>query len=368
MFTPGGQIDHLTFAGVRGGGKGGGGLSPMMMWYLMQQQQQPKYTDPVSGKTYASAPEMNAAIDQRSQQAQQASDTAAQQAAAQATANENAFQANKQAAYNTALQNVMQTFQGQGVDPANYMGYITPQLQSAMQTIPDLASNPASYFPTSLGQTILNQATGDRRTQLLNTLNQTFSPSYAASMVPTTTMDKPIQDILAGQFDPLQSQLTNAYKRGTLTDIGYGAAQNKMAQARSAAESQLRTLGSNIINQQRGDIENLASGARSDIANMTLGQNIDPSSYFSRGSQMAASDISGFPGALQSAAGNVTFADIQDLLNAGGAVQGANNPTAANPMIGGSTGAIGAGGTAMTPEEEQAQAQAKRGLGSTGAF
>ena len=50
MFTPGGQLDRLSFAGMRGGGKGGGGgapnytpPSPIVL------------TDPVTGRAYTQA-------------------------------------------------------------------------------------------------------------------------------------------------------------------------------------------------------------------------------------------------------------------------------------------------------------------------
>lgn len=360
MFNEAGQ--PLRNVLYRGGGKGGGGGSSAP--YVP-----PSYTDPQTGMTFSSPDALNAEIAQRQQQAQQAQNTATQQAADTATQNENTFQANKQAAYNTALQQVMQSFQGAGVDPNQYMGYITPALQQASQTIPDLASNPANYFPTSLGQTILNQATGDARTQATNAVNQIFTPTYAQSMLPSSIMTQPISDILSSQFDPLSTQLTNAMNRGTLTQAGYNAALAKMNQDKAAAQSQLQTLGQNILTGDQTSLGNIASGARSDAAARNLGQAFDPSTYAAQGSQMAAQDIQGFGGALQSAAGNTQFADIQDLLNAGGSVQGATNPTAANPTVPAvGTGAVGAGGGNAAALVDPTQDKQSRGLGSTGAF
>jgi hypothetical protein len=368
MFNEGGQPTRNVM--FRGGSKGGGGgMSPEMQWMMMQQQQANQtYTDPSTGKQFSSPSDLNAEISQNQATAQQQAALAAQQATDTATQNENTFQTNRQGAYNTALQNVMQTFQGQGVNPNNYMGYITPALQQAQQSIPDLTANPSTYFPTSLGQTILNQATGDQRTQATNALNQTFSPTYAQSMLPSSIMTQPISDMLSAKFDPLSSQLTNAMNRGTLTQTGYNAALDKMNQDKAAAQSQLQTLGQNILTGDQTSLGNIASGARTDASNLNLGQTFDPSSYASQGSTMAAQDIGGFGGALQNAAGNVQFADIQDLLNAGGAVQGANNPTAANPMMLG-TGAIGGPGSPTAGQITQAgQDQTNRGLGNTGAF
>lgn len=361
MFNEAGQFMHNVL--YRKGKGGGGAPAPPQT-----------FTDPATGMTFTDPNALNAEIQQN--QAQAAATAAQNTANQQATAaqNEATFQTNRQQAYNDALQSVMQTFQGQGVNPANYMGYITPALQQASNSVPDLASNISSYFPTSLGQTILNQATGDQRTQLGNTLNSFFTPTFANTLLPDSTIDPAVNTILNNQFDPLTAQLTNAMNRGTLNQVGFNAASAKEAQDRAAAQSQLRSLGQNILSTDRTSLGNIASGARSDIANMTLGQNIDPNQYFSQANQQAASDVSGFPGALTSAAGNVTFADIQDLLNAGGSVQGATNPTASNPLgaVGGpgGTGAIGSGGgtAGAVVQDPTAVQQNNRGLGSTGAF
>lgn len=364
MFNEGGRPLHNVL--YRGGGKGG---SPAPA-------PPPTYQDPTTGMTFSSPDALNAEIQQRTQAATDAANLKATQDAATATANENTFQTNKTQAYNDAMNQVLQTFKGQGLDPNQYMSYITPAMQQAQNSIPDLSTNIASYFPTSMGQTILNQATGDYRTGLTNQLNQTFNPMYSTNAVPTSTMDPAIQSILSSQFDPLSAELQNAQKRGTLTDTGYQAALAKMNQDKAAAQSQLQTLGQNILTGDRSALDTMISGARSDIANANLGSNLDPSQYVGQAGQMAAQDVSGFQGALQSAAGNTTFADIQDLLNAGGSVQGANNPTAANPnaiagAAGAGTGAIGAGGGApgaagaVDPTAQQTQ---NRGLGTTGSF
>jgi hypothetical protein len=369
MFNEAGQPTHgVVCRGGGGKGGGGGGMSPWMQYEMMQAMKgNQTYTDPQSGMQFSSPEALNTNIQQEQSTSQQQKDTAAQQAADTATQNENTFQANRQQAYNDALANITQTFRGQGVDPSNYMSYINPALQQAQNSVPDLSTNIASYFPTSLGQTILNQATGDQRTQMTNALNQTFTPTYAQNMLPSSIMTQPISDILSKQYDPLSSQLTNALNRGTLNQAGYQAALDKMNQGRSAAQSQLQTLGQNILTGEQTGLSNIASGARDTASNMSLGQTFDPSQFAAQGSTQAAQDIGGFGGALQNAAGNITFSDIQDLLNAGGAVQGATNPTAGNPAQG--TGAIGAPGAPTAGQAQQAQQdEAKRGLGSTGAF
>jgi hypothetical protein len=370
MFNEAGQIDHLTFAGVRGGGKGGSSDSAMESYLLSQMNNNStstSYTDPSTGMQYSSQDALNAAIAQNKLTAANSAAVTTQQATDTATQNENTFQSNRQQAYSDALNSVMNTFQGQGVNPANYMGYITPQLQSAYNSIPDLSSNVSSYFPSSLGQTILNSALGDQRTQATNAINQTFTPTYAQNMLPSSMMSQPISDMLSSQFDPLSAQLTNALNRGTLNQAGYNAALAKMNQDKATAQSQLNTLGQNILTGYQTGLTGIGDTARTAAANTSLGQSFDPSQYASQAGTQASQDIQGFSGALQNAASNVQYGDITDLLNAGGVVQGANNPTAANPTAG--TGAIGTGGSPTAGQITQAgQDQANRGLGNTGAF
>jgi hypothetical protein len=367
MFTPGGQIDRLTFAGLRGGGKGGGGGgSQKTLW------DETTVVDPVTGEAYTSSPwsmyqggksaaeQLNEHIRSRREQDQQTSAAAQQAAAAKAATDETTFQGKRQSAYDTALQDTLRSFQNQGVDPTNYRSnYIDPALNRINAGIQDLDPNPMGQFPTSLGDTIVNQATSDRRTQLQNQYNSIFTPNYSSTVLPDTTTGTYIDQILGEQFDPLSQQLLNAEKRHTLTDTGYNAALERLNQKRTAARDTVSNLGSNILSGYRSSLDDLVSGGRSAIAGLGLSSQFDPNAYTSRANELVSRDLSNFGGALRNAVGNSQFADLSDLINAGGAVQGATNPTAANPRGGG-------GGTALTPDEELATR--KRGLGNTGAF
>ena len=368
MFTPGGHIDLFTFAGLRGGGKGGGGgggATPIAPTVL---------TDPVSGKSFTQSnnpldtifgakgqpsaqDQLNAEIDQRKQQ--EATDAAAKQATTDAAnaADESSFQTRRQQAYNDALQSTIRSFQLQGADPNQYMASdITPALQRQFNSIQDRDPNPAAAFPTSLGDTIVNSVLSGKRTQASNALNQVFTPTYANNLIPDSAIGSSIDDILNEQFNPLQSQLQNAQKRGTLTDAGYSAALDALNQKRSGAQATVQNLGQTILGTDRSGINDIISGARGDVANLGLADTFDPSTYTGKANTLATGDLANFGGALRNAVGDTKFADIQSLINAGGAVQGENNPTVANP-----TGL--AGGAPDDP-----LATTKRGLGTVGAF
>ena len=118
----------------------------------------------------------------------------------------------------------------------------------------------------------------------------------------------------------------------------------------------VNTLGQGILSTDRKSLEDYISGGRTDISNLNLTSNFDPSTYAGTAAQKAQGYLGDFGGALRNAVGQTKFADLSELINAGGAVQGAQNPTANNPLP-------GAG--AVPPPDD---ANTKRGLGSTGAF
>lgn len=366
MFTPGGQIDRLTFMGLRGGGKGGGGGggTSKTMW------DETTLVDPATGEAYTSSPwsmytggksaaqQLNDAIRARQDKATTDAATAKQAADAKAAADEATFLGRKSSAYDTALQDAIRAFSNQGVDPNTYRSnYIDPALSRIGQGIQDLDPNPMGAYPESLGQQIVNQALSDRRTGLTNQFNSIFTPNYATSALPDTTTGQYVDTILGEQFDPLKQQLINAQKRGTLTQPGYDAALARLNQKMSAARDTVSNLGANILATDRSGLNDLISGGRSDINALTLGGNLNPQDYVTRANDLVTRDLANFGGALRNAVGNSQFADLSDLINAGGAVQGANNPTANNP-VGGTPG--------ETPDE--ILANKKRGLGNTGAF
>lgn len=376
MWTEGGQIAHLSFGGFRGGGgKGGGGgggqYTPPAKTVL---------TDPVDGTTYvddnfgptswfqiggpreapvaSAADRLNQHIAERRAQEKQTSDAnvaQTQQAGQQA---QSQFVDKRQGAYDDALRSVMQAFTRQGADPSQYLASdIQPELQRQFNSIQDLDPNPSAAFPTSLGDTIAGNVLSGKRTAASTAYNNIFTPNFSANAFQDSAIDPFVNQIVGEQFDPLQAGLTNAQKRGTLKDSGYQAALDALGARRTAATSSVRSLGQGILGQDRSRLDELISGGRTDINNMTFGSNVDPNSYLTRAQGQISSDLSGLGGALRGAVGDTKYADLTDLLNAGGTVQGATNPNSTNltPGLGG------------TPVDDEL-AKRQRGLGNAGAF
>lgn len=376
MFNEGGQPDlaHTRAYGGKGGG-GSAAYQPLPPTVL---------TDPVSGKTFiqqndpsylamhpdapSAVDQLNAEIEQRKAGEKATSDAAAAQAAQDKQQATTDFTGRKQAAYDTALQNVMRQFQLQGADPNAYLDTdIKPALQRQLQSVQDNDPNPTAAFSPDLGSTIIGNVLSGKRSQAGTQLKNTFSPTYADTALPDSLTGQYANTILDEQFNPLQAQLTNAQKRGTLSGAGYQGALDALNQKRTAAQATIGDLGKGILSADRTGINDYITGAKADVNNLGLNDAFDPSTYANTAAGKVSADVGAFGGALRNAVGDTKFADISSLLNAGGAVQGAMNPNAANP---GGVPTAATGGGALSPSfiSQDELAKQKRGLGSTGAF
>lgn len=362
MFTPGGQIDHLTFGGMRGG-KGGSDNS-LLYYYLMNQNKGSSYTDPVDSTVYSTPEDLNAHIAAREAAASAKATSDAATAATNAANKESAFQTSKNAAIQAALANAQAEFRRQGVDPSQYeTSDIEPTINRYASTIQDLDANPASAFSSTLGSDIVNSVLSGKRQQNVDLLNQTFTPTYSASNLSYNAASPYVNQILGEQFDPLSAGLTNAQKRGTLNDQGYAAALSALNAKKAAAQSTVSSLGQGVINTDRSALDDYLSGARTSVGNLSLAASnaFDPSAYRDTASNMVSTDLSNLGGDIRGKVGDTQFASLSDLLNSGGAVQGATNPQA--------TGQQGTSDSGTSPtvisQEEQAR---RRGLGTQGTF
>jgi hypothetical protein len=242
---------------------------------------------------------------------------------------------------------------------------IKPALQRQYNSIKDLDPNPTAAFDPSLGDTIIGDVLSGKRTTSSNALNTIFKPTYAQDALPDSLTGQYKNTILDEQFNPLQAQLENAKKRGTLGGTGYDAAEDRLKQKRSAADTNLNTLGANILTNDRTGLNDYISGARDDVSKLSLADSFDPNTYSSAAKGKVDTYTSGFGGALRDAVGDTKFADISDLMNAGGAVQGSQNPNATNPT-GTPTTATGGGPLSPAFVSDDELSKRGRGLGNTG--
>lgn len=337
-------------------GFGGGGSAPPV---------QPTYSDPISGRTFSNPDDLNSSITQRETTDKQTADAAKATSDAKAASDEQSYLARAASARSGAETNVRQYFKDQGLDPDKYWASnIAPALDRAGQSVQDLDPNPSSAYAPTMGASLVNDLTSGKRNQFTDQLSSLFPSTYASTAIPYTADEPAIAQIISSQFDPLGQQLTNAQKRNTLNDTGYQAAVDAMNTAKTGARSTLSSLGTGIINTDRSGLNDYITGAKNDAANISLknADSFDPNSYVGEAQTRTKNYIDNLPGDLTNAVGSTKFSDLTSLLNAGGSVQGAYDPTATNPG--------GGGGGTPSPSyiADQVLANTKRGLGSAGAF
>ena len=160
------------------------------------------------------------------------------------------------------------------------------------------------------------------------------------------------------QFDPLSAGLTECIQAWhTDCRAGYQAALDALNQKKTAATSTVRNLGTGILATDRKSLNDYISGARSDVNSHEPRHHLR-SQHVCHCCSRQGTDVHLVTSVVHYAVQLVIRSSLHlsDLINAGGAVQGAKNPTAANPIAG--------AGYVPPPDDSNT----KRGLGSTGAF
>jgi len=334
-----------------GGGKGG---SPTV------ESPPPTYVDPVTGRTYNSPGELNAAISAREAQEKAASEAAAAKAEAQRIADLQAFNTRLDSAYGLAQNNVNQYFTGLGIDPNMYADAITSRLNTQRALVPQLDPNPMAAFGDNLGQQIVGDLTSNAQSRARTQLDSLFGSNYSANELPLGLVDPIVDRILTERFNPLSDQLQNAQLRGILTQTGLSGAQNQLEQDRTAGRSTVSRLGTNVLMSDRGDVDQYLTGAYNTASNMPLlaAPTFDPNVFYNEAEGRTERYRDNLYGDTLNAVGNTQFSDITKLLNAGGIAQGPYDPTLTNPIS-----PVSAGSIAQSALNNQ-----KRGLGTQGQF
>lgn len=362
-----------------GGGKGGDSPAPV----------QPTYTDPINGKSFvdnagwidpldhnkgstfkSGADQLNEEIAAR--QAQEKADSDATKATADAkTASDEAdFQTRAGTAKTQATTNINDYFKSQGVDASKYSTQIANAINTSSNNVTDLDPNPGGKYAATLGSDLYNQLTGGQQSQNLAAYNAKFDPSYSLTALPGTLIDPAVSTALSSQFDPLGVQLQNAQKRGTLTSQGYDAALAALGKSRTGAQATVGKLAQGVLDSDRGTVNDYIGTGRTAAGSAPLNTAFSVDPYLAGASDLVGRETNSFGGDVQNAIGDTKFTDLTSLLNAGGAAQGANSPTATNPngAVGPNGAAVGGGDLSPAFIAQQALANDKRGLGTTGAF
>jgi hypothetical protein len=227
--------------------------------------------------------------------------------------------------------------------------------------VPDLDQNPNSYFTPQTFAAAVNQAQDTARTKYSNQVDQTFTPGFEKTLLPTTSIDPIVSSILGQQRATAQQAIDYNKARGLLNDTGYAAANQALDQQSSAGQSTLTDLATSVLGKERQGLTDIRGDAGTAASSYDYGNAApDVAGYYGQAQTQAGTDLSGLEGSIRGALGSTNLFDAPTAIAKGGTMQGPIDLTTA------SSGG-GPAGPTMTASILGSN-QKNRGLGSTGVF
>lgn len=261
-----------------------------------------------------------------------------------------AFQERLGGAVEGARANAFNQAEMQGFDIGELTPYIDNTIRSIQSTIPTGSENPNSFFNGTL-ESALAAATGAKRGEFNRQISSFAPTGFEDNLIVNTMDDNIINSILDTEFGKAKTFVDNAAARGVLGDQGITAALRNLGEQRSGINFNLQDLGGGILEEGRSSIANIANKARSGASAYNFGEQFDPFSFSTRINDRVADFTGSLGDALRARAGSDLF-DTSNLLNIGGAAQGAQNFKLPTTNVQSST----------NPTDKD------RGLGTTGVF
>jgi len=256
----------------------------------------------------------------------------------------------RSAAINRATLNL----RAQGLNPALYMDQINAEFDRAAETAM-LSKDPYSVFGDDIATNVVKAVNEDKRREFTSSFENKFGQSADRAALPSTMLDDAINNIIQGQQTDAQRKLEAGKARGIYNDVGYNAGQQAINTAAGTARSELGNLGSGLIDQWRGGLNDIDTKAWDAYQSFTPGDttfSLDP--YIGDRTDYLGRTTSGAEGALRSTIGGKNFFDFGKIGGAVGGAQGALNLRDTDVAT-----ALG--------ERKRLNTQS-RGLGSQGAF
>ena len=312
-------------------------------------------------KTYSPQEQVQAQISLAQEEARLAEEARQRQAEYDASERERLlgeFNTNLGTAYNAAL--------GYGQNQYNQYGYDQPTIDALNQglvseldrirtTVPSLDPSPGNYFSDNIADIVANNYRDQQARQYGQQVDQFAGTGFANNLWDNTADDAILQGILAEQYEPAAQQINNAYKRGSLNQTGFDTALSNLDTQRTAALSNLQSLGQGVLSGYRENLGDIGTTARDAASNYQLGSSFDPSQYQGQINSLYSDQQGRLEGDIRNTVGNDPLFDINSIISGAGARQGA---TAGNaPLL-----------DAFYSNEQNKRNQQQRGLGSQGVF
>lgn len=285
----------------------------------------------------------------QAQQAQAAAD-------AKAAADETKFQTNLSTAAGQAKTTGATELTNLGLDPTKYSNIIDQAITTAQNSVPDLSPNPGQYFDPTIFDTGVTNAQNQARVQNTSKVNSAFAPGFEDTLLPSSSVQPTIDDILNQQYNTAQQQVDYNRKRGTINDQGYATAEQKLAASKAAGASSLNSIGQGVLGSDTQGLDQIRTDAGTAANEYTLGgPEFDVTPYQTKANTQAQTDLTNLGGDVTNAVGSTNFFDIPTILAQAGIAQGPQNLTTIAPTTSG-------------PGVVKKNPNADRGLGSTGSF
>jgi len=227
------------------------------------------------------------------------------------------WKGNRGTAYNTALSSATSRLKSLGIeagDPYGIYSDVTGRYNAANAGLSDMGDYTTAFAPT-----VVDEALAGGRTRARNTIRTGFEGAlpryYAEDMFGSTADDAILASILNQQYNDASADLMAARDRGQVSSIAYDRALRDLGTAKAGANTQLQTIGGNILAGLADDINTRRSAALDDIAAWDFGMApYDVTGETGRIKRRASEKLAGLEGDIRGAVGEREFFDVPGLI------------------------------------------------------
>lgn len=262
-------------------------------------------------------------------------------------------------AYNEALTSNTAKLHAAGLD--DLVSKLTGKIDTTKNLAGLSANDYTPVFANDYAGDIMNEERTNRRTNFTTQLNTLLGGTDAGVKAFDDTMDDPfISSIIGTDYGNADAAIKRAAARGSLTDVGFQAAQDTLNNNKKAADATAQTLGGTVLSKNRDALGNVVNSAYTKAGGYDFGQQFDPNAVLTEFNTKKADLTNNLEGDIRSTLQGQKWFDLGDIFSKAGIAQGAQNTKQLdegfNPLA------------ALTNATNSQKDTASRGLGGTGTF
>lgn len=268
----------------------------------------------------------------------------------------NTYSSGAKNARSAAETNAMKRVTDQGLNYGEFEPDIDSELDRIYKGISYGAdeNTASSAFDPNIADSVLGRIQTDRQSKYGNEVSNLFGQNYSTNAFADTADDNIISKILDEQYGASRDQVERSKSRGTLNPTGYDSALQELARQRSAGQSTLTGIGNNVLNTNRGSLDDIFGKAKQGASSYRLGTSFDPNSYYSEAENKRNELTGSLENDLRSNLGGQNLFDLSSVLTKAGSAQGAQN--------------TGQSGVLDILAQRNKEKEQQRGVGTQGTF